>query len=121
MADMQVDDRFLAAMGLKGLEGDDKQEALRSILYTINVHVGRRVVEQFTDQQAAEFERLSRPGADPEKLSYWLALNVPNHKQIVEEETRRLRDENRNFVDEMMARTSGAAQSQVDAPKKEVQ
>jgi protein associated with RNAse G/E len=118
MADsnMPVDDRFLAAMGLKGLEGEEKQDALRSILFTLNVNVGRRVVEQFIDEQADEFERLSRPGADPEKLAYWIALNVPNHKQIIEEETRKLRNDTVNFVDDMMQKSQPSAKEEGQQP-----
>lgn len=108
---MDDDDRFLAAMGLKGLEGDEKQEALASILNTINIKVGMRVMDQLTDEQAEEFERLSAPGADVEKLVYWIALNAPNHKQLIEEETKKLRDNTVNFVDEQMkaSQNKGAA------------
>lgn len=109
-SDLQVDDRFLAAMGLKGLEGEHKQAALQSILMTLHINVGRRMLESFTDQQADEFERLSRPGADPEKLAYWIALNVPDHKKMVEEETRKLRDDTLGFVDDMMAKSQPGRQ-----------
>lgn len=110
MADdnMQDDDKLLAAMGLEGLEGEDKRSALQSILYTLNIRVGRRMVENFSDRQADEFERLSRRGSDPEKLIYWLVANVPNYRQLVEEEAARLRDENRGFVDKMMAKSQPA-------------
>jgi hypothetical protein len=110
MADLQDDDKLLAAMGLEGLEGEDKRSALQSILYTLNIRVGRRVIEGFNDQQAAEFERLSRPGSDPEKLIYWMAATVPNYHRIIEEEATKLRDENRSFVDEMMAKSRESKQ-----------
>lgn len=108
---MQAEDRLLAAMGLKGLEGDEKAGALQDILFTLNINVGRRMLENFTNEQAQEFERLSRPGADPEKLMYWISLNVPNHQQLIEEETRKLRDEAVGFADKMM-KVAGPAKTE---------
>lgn len=113
-SDLQVEDRFLAAMGLKGLKGDDKIAALDSIITALNTNVGRRIIENFTPEQAEDFERLSRPGSDPEKLVYWLAVNVPNYKQILEEETRKLRDDTANFVDEMMKKSAADAPNPLD-------
>jgi len=103
--DSRLDDELLAAMGLDGLQGEEKQDALRSILNTLNIKVGQRMVEQFTDEQSDEFERLTRPGSDPEKLAYWIALNVPNHKELIEEEAQKLRSEAVDFADEMMQKS----------------
>jgi hypothetical protein len=90
-------------MGLGGLEGVAKREALDDILYTLNLNVGRRMIDQMTDEQQDEFERLSRPGADVEKLMYWIALNVPNHADLIEEEATKMRDEADSFADAGMA------------------
>ncbi|HET9721671.1 MAG TPA: DUF5663 domain-containing protein [Candidatus Saccharimonadales bacterium] len=107
---MQPEDRLLAAMGLKGLESDEKAAALQDILFTLNTRVGRRMIEGFSPEQAEEFERLSRPGTDVEKLMYWISLNVPNHQQMIEEETRKMRDDATNFADEMMQKAGPAPQ-----------
>jgi hypothetical protein len=100
--DEHVDDKFLAAMGLEGLQGEEKDEALEDILYTLNMNIGNRVVDMLSDEQAEEFELLSRPSSDPQKLHEWLFKAIPNYAQIIEEETQKLRDETIGLVDEVM-------------------
>lgn len=87
-----IDDQFLAAMGLEGLEGEEKQAALDDVLTTLNMQIGMRVAETLSDEQAAEFERLS-DDASPEEIAQWLNQNISNYPQLVEEEARKMRDE----------------------------
>jgi hypothetical protein len=105
-----VDDEFLKEMGLDGLDEEDKQTALANILFTLNLNVGMRVADQLTEEQLEEFDRLSRPGADEEKLAYWIALNVPNHADLIEEEALKMRDEALNFADDALAAADAAEQ-----------
>lgn len=100
----QVDDQFLEAMGLSGLQGEAKEKALNDILYTININVGNRVADILTDEQLEDFERLSRPGADPEKLVLWLRHAIPDYQQMVEEEIKKLRDDTLSLVDKVMGK-----------------
>lgn len=88
----QVDDQFLSAMGLDGLEGEAKQKALDDILYTLNMRVGERVSEILNEDQLDEFEKLS-DDADEAQLAQWLEQNVPTYKQIIEEEAQKMKDQ----------------------------
>lgn len=98
---MQVDDQFLQAMGLDGLEGEEKAKALDDVLYTLNMRVGKRVAEILNEEQAAQFEKLS-DSVSNEEISKWLEDNVPNHAQIVEEEAQKMKNEVQATVNQVM-------------------
>lgn len=100
----QIDDQFLNAMGLDGIKGEAKDRALANILFTLNINIGKRVADMMTKEQYDDFERLSRPGADPEKLSLWLGQAIPNYGEMAEEETQKLRDETLSQVDRLIAK-----------------
>ncbi|HLA49449.1 MAG TPA: DUF5663 domain-containing protein [Candidatus Saccharimonadales bacterium] len=98
---MQVDDQFLQAMGLDGLENDEKAAALDDILYTLNMRVGKRVAEILNDKQAAQFEAFSDDTSN-EEIAKWLKENVPNYDQIVEEEAQKMKAEVQATVKQVM-------------------
>lgn len=100
---MQANDQFLAAMGLEGLEGEEKQAALEDIYHTINVQLGKRLGDVLDEKKAAEFEEVSED-ADDEKITKWLKENVPNYDQMVVEEAQILRDEVQLSVKRAMER-----------------
>ena len=90
---MQADDQFLSsAMGLEGLEDEEKQAALEDIYHTINVQLGKRLGDVLDEKKAAEFEEISENG-DDEKIAQWLKEHFPNYEQLVIVEGQKLRDE----------------------------
>lgn len=103
----QVDDQFLSAMGLDGLKGDRKQKALDNILFTLNANVGQRVAEVLNEEQLDEFDRLTvdEEAVNQDTLTSWLDQNVPNYKQIIEEEAQKMKDN----AAEMQQRVMGTA------------
>jgi len=94
---MQVDDQFLQAMGLDGLEGEQKQKALDDILFILDARVADRVAAVITPEQAAEFDKFDDNTADSE-IAQWLDKNIPNRAQIIEEEAAKMRDEAQAIV-----------------------
>ena len=98
-----VDDQFLQAMGLEGLEGEEKQKALDNILQTVNFRVAQRVADTLSEDQLDEFEKLNE-NSSQEEISKWLADNVTNYMQIIEEETQQLRDRAYETADRVMAK-----------------
>lgn len=96
-----VDDQFLVAMGLSGLQGEEKQEALDDILYTLNIRVGQRVADSLSEEQVAEFDKFT-PGTDNQVIADWLKQNIPNYQQIVDEEATKMRDEAQASTDQVM-------------------
>lgn len=94
---IEVDDQLLEAMGLKGLEGEEKDRALTAILSTLNLKVGKRLAETLDENQLDQFEQL-----EDDALSEWLAQNVPNFSEIIEEEAQKMRDNNQEMVNAVM-------------------
>lgn len=100
---MQVDDQFLKEMGLGGLQGEEKQKALENILYTLNMRVGAHVSELLNEAQLDKFEQLtSKEDVGQEGLGHWLEYNVPNYKQMVEEELQKMKNEASEMVEKVM-------------------
>lgn len=88
----QVDDQFLTAMGLDGLPEDQKEEMLATILKTLDMSVAQRVSDQLTEEQLGQFDQLL-DSATEEQISQWLAQNVHNYQQIIEEEAQKMKEE----------------------------
>ena len=88
----QVDDQFLTAMGLGGLPDDQKEEALATILKTLDLSVSQRVSDQLTEEQLGQLDQLLETGTE-DQISQWLAQNVHNYQQIIEEEAQKMKDE----------------------------
>jgi len=80
-----TDDQFLQAMGLAGLDGEAKQQALQNILQTLNMRIGDRIGSRLTEEQVAEFEQFDEDTPNDE-IAAWLDKNVPNRAQLVEQE-----------------------------------
>jgi hypothetical protein len=90
MDDSQAtDDKFLQAMGLAGLDGDAKEQALQNILYTLNMRVGERTADRLTEEQATEFEQFDE-NTPNEEIIAWLDKNVPNRMQLIESEAQHM-------------------------------
>lgn len=104
----QVDDQFLAAMGLTGLEGEEKQKALEDILYTLNINVGKRVAEDLSEEQTDEFDHLTDgEDVDEQALADWLKTNVPNYEQLINEEAEKMRQQATDIAQRVMNAPSG--------------
>lgn len=101
---MKPDDQFLADMGLNNLSEEQKQKALDSILYVLNVNFARRVSELLNEEQLEEFDRLtdSEDNFNSPELAQWLEKNVPSYNQIIEEEIKKMKDENDKLVEKVM-------------------
>lgn len=99
----QIDDQFLAAMGLTGLNEEQKQTALSSIIETLNLNVGGRVLEILDEGQLTQLEQITSSGSE-EEVNQWLSQNVPNFSKIVEEEAQKMRDEALEDVSKAMAK-----------------
>jgi hypothetical protein len=100
---MQVDDQFLSAMGLNGLNEEQKQQALDSILYTLNMNVAKRAAELLNEEQLKEFDGLTDGDGNEQELAQWLEKNIPNYQQIVGEEAQKIKDQNDAIVNKVMA------------------
>lgn len=75
----QLDDKFLEDVGLGGLPDEQKKAFLDYFREQLELRVGTRLSEGLSDAQLDEFE--SFIDRDEEKVSTWLANNVPNFQE----------------------------------------
>lgn len=75
----QLDDNFLADLGLGDMPDDQKQAFLQHIYEELELRVGTRLSEGLNDAQLTEFE--SFMNGDEEKIRSWLGENVSGYEQ----------------------------------------
>lgn len=73
----QLDDTFLADVGLADLPEAEKQPFLQHIYQELELRVGTRLSEGMTDEQLAQFESIIDRKMDV--VEPWLAQYVPNY------------------------------------------
>lgn len=73
----QLDDKFLADLGLDALPDDQKQPFLQHIYSELEYRVGVRLSDGLSDAQLGEFE--SFIDRDEEKVRTWVAANAPDY------------------------------------------
>jgi len=75
----QLDDQFLADLGLENLPEDQKEAFLQHIYNELELRVGTQLSEGLTDEQLAEFEAII--DRKDEVITPWLQQNAPDYKQ----------------------------------------
>ena len=73
----QLDDKFLADIGLGDMPEDQKQAFLRHIYEELELRVGTRLSEGLSDQQLEEFEKII--DKDEAVVDNWLAVHVQDY------------------------------------------
>ncbi|HJP81794.1 MAG TPA: DUF5663 domain-containing protein [Candidatus Saccharimonadales bacterium] len=98
----QIDDNFLADLGLGNLDNDKKQVLVQQLIETLQLRVGTRLSEDLTDEQLDDFERTVSNQDDPAAGEEWLKRNNPNYASIVSEEVAKLKDDLRSNLSAVM-------------------
>ena len=75
----QLDDKFLEDVGLGNLPEEQKKAFLDYFREQLELRVGTRLSEGLSDAQLDEFE--SFIDRDEEKVTKWIADNVPNYQE----------------------------------------
>ncbi len=104
MQPFQLDDTFLQELGLGTLPEDQKREFLAHTLETLEVRVGTKLSQGMSEQQLAEFERLTPTPEDStedaqkkqQQALEWLQTNRPDYKDVVAGELESLKTEIKN-------------------------
>ncbi len=73
----QLDDKFLADIGLNDLPDDQKQAFLQHIYEELELRVGTRLSDGLSDQQLEEFEKII--DRDQAVIDTWLAAHVQDY------------------------------------------
>lgn len=74
----QLDDEFLQELGLDQLPEHEKQAFKDHIYSRLEIEVGTRLSDGLSEAQLAEFE--SFVDRDDEKVTAWIATNVPDYQ-----------------------------------------
>lgn len=89
---IQLDDDFLASLGLAGMPDDDKKAFLEHIYSELELRVGTELSKALTSLQLRQFEEIMLEN-NQAKAVQWLETNCPNYKQVVAEELEKLKQE----------------------------
>lgn len=73
----QLDDKFLADIGLNDMPDEQKQAFLQHIYEELELRVGTRLSDGLTDQQLEEFEKII--DRDQATIDTWLASHVQDY------------------------------------------
>ena len=96
----QIDDAFLNDLGLGNIATEQKEALVGQLIETLQLRVGERLSEGLTDEQIADFERVtSNADAPADAALEWLQTNNPNYPTIVNEETEKLKQDLRTNLD----------------------
>lgn len=76
----QLDDKFLADVGLGGLPADQKEEFLNHTYLELEHRVGESLSEGLSEAQLAEFEAFI--DRDETQIQAWFADNLPEYEQM---------------------------------------
>lgn len=74
----QLDDQFLADVGLADLPQDQKQAFLQHIYEELELRVGTRLSDGLSETQLEEFEKII--DRDQATIDAWLAQHSPNYQ-----------------------------------------
>lgn len=101
----QIDDNFLATLGLGSLPQDEKEKMKAHIYETLEMRVGMRLASNMSEEQLTEFETLMNNQDDSGALK-WLETNFPNYKQVVTEELDKLKEEIKQLAPEIISHSN---------------
>ena len=74
----QLDDQFLADIGLNELPDDQKQACLQHIYEELELRVGTKLSDGLSDEQLEQFEKII--DRDQPSVDAWLAQYVPSYQ-----------------------------------------
>ncbi len=74
----QLDDKFLADIGLNDLPEDQKQAFLQHIYEELELRVGTKLSDGLSDEQLEQFEKVI--DRDQATINSWLQQFVPNYQ-----------------------------------------
>ena len=80
-----IDDNFLASLGLGHLNEDEKQEVVNKIQSALESRVAIKITQGLTEGQVNEFNNLLS-GDNPQPVMEWMEKFIPNYRDVVKAE-----------------------------------
>lgn len=87
----QLDDNFLASLGLGAMPADEKEAFLSYVYEELELRVGMELSKDLSDEQLEQFEKLA--DSDQDAALQWLEKHCPNYKEVVKQELEKLKEE----------------------------
>ena len=98
----QIDDKFLATLGLSELPQEDKDRMKAHIYETLEMRVGMNLASKMSEAQLDEFEQLMNKN-DEQGALRWLETNFPDYRQVVASELEKLKTEIKTSAPDIIA------------------
>ena len=86
---MEIDEKFLADMGLSAMPEEQKKDFLAYVQEELEIRIGERISRGLTDAQLNEFDMITDPG----EAAKWLEVNRPDYREIVSRTIAEMKDE----------------------------
>ena len=86
---MDIDEKFLADMGLSAMPEEQKQDFLAYVQEELEIRIGERISRGLTETQLNEFDMIT----DPVEAAKWLEANRPDYREIVARTIAEMKDE----------------------------
>jgi hypothetical protein len=91
---VEIDEKWLKDQGIEAT-GDEAVDLIDLAMDELELRVGYEIANQLTDEQIADFEKIS----DEDKRIDWLDNALPTYPEIVEEKADALAEEVRSSKD----------------------
>jgi hypothetical protein len=89
---LKIDDALLKTLGLDVLSETDRKLMLTHIYETLELRVGICLADRMSNEQVDEFETYFE-SRDDEGAFAWLEANIPDYKDVVQEQFESLKEE----------------------------
>lgn len=86
---MEIDEKFLADMGLSAMPEEQKQDFLAYVQEELEIRIGERISRGLTETQLNEFDMIT----DPNEAAKWLEVNRPDYREIVSRTIAEMKEE----------------------------
>lgn len=97
-----IQDDIIKELGIDQLPPEKQEEILTAMTEVILKRITLRVLENFSEEQKDEFDKICAQG-DQAKVSQYLEANVADYESIIKEETAKFRNEMHETVDNLLA------------------
>lgn len=88
----QLDENFLASLGLGTMLAEEKKAFLDYIYEELELRVGTELSKDLSDEQLEHFEKLIDSDNQDAALQ-WLEQYCPNYKEVVKQELEKLKED----------------------------
>ncbi|MDD2753438.1 MAG: DUF5663 domain-containing protein [Candidatus Portnoybacteria bacterium] len=95
----QIEENIFQELGIAELPQERQEEVLTAMTEAVLKRITLRLIGALAEEKKSELEAL---GEDTEKISQFLAANIPNHEELVKEEVANFKQDMQKTVDSLL-------------------